>query len=78
MIGRKGFKCYGVPDVPLLSPLNDHLEGLIELGSNESLTTPHAVDSAIEKVGTTKIPLLYQLNSRYVYLFFSRRFVETR
>ncbi|KAA0063778.1 hypothetical protein E5676_scaffold178G00370 [Cucumis melo var. makuwa] len=31
------------------SPLNDHLEGLIKLGSDESLMGPHAVDSAFEE-----------------------------
>ncbi|KAA0054196.1 hypothetical protein E5676_scaffold45G001140 [Cucumis melo var. makuwa] len=32
--------------------------GLIELGNDESLKGPHAVDSAIEKVGTLKTPVL--------------------
>ncbi|KAA0043323.1 hypothetical protein E6C27_scaffold110G002340 [Cucumis melo var. makuwa] len=36
------------------SPLNNHLEGLIEPDSDESLTGPHAVDSAFEEVGTSK------------------------
>ncbi|KAA0040966.1 hypothetical protein E5676_scaffold708G00170 [Cucumis melo var. makuwa] len=44
-------------DVPPLSPLNNHLEDLIELGSDESLTGPHEVDSAIEEVGTSKTPV---------------------
>ena len=39
------------------SPLNDHLEGLIEPDSDESLTGPHAVDSAFEEVGTSKTPV---------------------
>ncbi|KAA0035658.1 hypothetical protein E5676_scaffold455G00890 [Cucumis melo var. makuwa] len=39
-----------VPNVSPLSPLNAHLEGLIELGSDESLTGPHAIDSTIEEV----------------------------
>ncbi|KAA0044959.1 hypothetical protein E6C27_scaffold74G002650 [Cucumis melo var. makuwa] len=39
------------------SPLNNHLEGLIELGSDESLTGPHVVDSAFEEVGTSKTPV---------------------
>ncbi|KAA0059015.1 hypothetical protein E6C27_scaffold233G00350 [Cucumis melo var. makuwa] len=38
-----------VPDVPPLSPLNDHLEGLIDLSNDESLMGPHAVDSTIEE-----------------------------
>ncbi|KAA0054832.1 hypothetical protein E5676_scaffold1142G00430 [Cucumis melo var. makuwa] len=38
------------------SHLNNHLEGLIELGSDESLTGSHAVDSAIKEVGTSKTP----------------------
>ena len=37
--------------------LNNHLEGLIALGSDESLTGPHTVDSAIEEVGTSKTPV---------------------
>uniref|UniRef100_A0A9I9EI94 Uncharacterized protein n=1 Tax=Cucumis melo TaxID=3656 RepID=A0A9I9EI94_CUCME len=49
-----GSSALGVSDVPPLSPLNDHLEGLIELGNNESLTESHAVDSAFEEVGTSK------------------------
>ncbi|KAA0060611.1 hypothetical protein E6C27_scaffold22G004890 [Cucumis melo var. makuwa] len=39
------------------SPLNDHLEGLIEPDSDESLTGPHAVDSTFEEVGTSKTPV---------------------
>ncbi|KAA0053995.1 hypothetical protein E5676_scaffold480G00680 [Cucumis melo var. makuwa] len=39
------------------SSLNNHLEGLIELGSDESLTEPHTVDSTIEEVGTLKTPV---------------------
>ncbi|KAA0025448.1 hypothetical protein E5676_scaffold68G00270 [Cucumis melo var. makuwa] len=50
----RGLSALGVPDVPPLSPLNDHLEGLIELDSDESLTGPHAVDSVFEEVGTSK------------------------
>ncbi|KAA0055866.1 hypothetical protein E5676_scaffold943G00620 [Cucumis melo var. makuwa] len=53
----RGLSALGVPDVPLLSPLNDHLEGLIELGSDKSLMGPHAVDSTFEKVGTLKTPV---------------------
>ncbi|KAA0060401.1 hypothetical protein E5676_scaffold318G001510 [Cucumis melo var. makuwa] len=53
----RGLSTLGVLDVPLLSPLDDHLEGLIELGSDESLTGPHAVDSAFEEVGTSKTPV---------------------
>ncbi|TYK08186.1 hypothetical protein E5676_scaffold886G00810 [Cucumis melo var. makuwa] len=53
----RGLSALGVPDVPPLSPLNDHLEGLIELDSDESLTGPHAVDSAFEEVGTSKTPV---------------------
>ncbi|KAA0059891.1 hypothetical protein E5676_scaffold184G001020 [Cucumis melo var. makuwa] len=56
----RGSSALGVPDIPLLSPLNDHLEGLIELGSDESLTGPHAVDSVIEEVGTSKTPVSKQ------------------
>ncbi|KAA0053372.1 hypothetical protein E6C27_scaffold428G00290 [Cucumis melo var. makuwa] len=37
------------------SPLNDHLEGLIELGSDESLTKPHVVDSTIGEVDKMKV-----------------------
>ncbi|TYK15844.1 hypothetical protein E5676_scaffold637G00190 [Cucumis melo var. makuwa] len=48
--GERDLSVIGVPD----SPLNDHLEGLIELGSDESLTEPHAVDSTIGEVGTSK------------------------
>ncbi|TYK03498.1 hypothetical protein E5676_scaffold121G001190 [Cucumis melo var. makuwa] len=44
-----------------LSPFNTHLEGLIELGSDESLMGPHAVDSAIEEVGTSKTPISKQV-----------------
>ncbi|KAA0063068.1 hypothetical protein E6C27_scaffold468G001850 [Cucumis melo var. makuwa] len=36
------------------SSLNTHLEGLIELDNDESLMGPHAVDSAIEEIGTSK------------------------
>ncbi|KAA0053996.1 hypothetical protein E5676_scaffold480G00690 [Cucumis melo var. makuwa] len=39
------------------SPLNNHLEGLIALGSDESLIGPHTLDSAIEEVGTSKTPV---------------------
>ncbi|KAA0034034.1 hypothetical protein E6C27_scaffold65G00180 [Cucumis melo var. makuwa] len=39
-----------------VSALNAHLEGLIELDNDESLTGPHAVDSA-KKVGTLKTPV---------------------
>ena len=39
------------------SPLNNHPEGLIELGSDESLTGPHVVGSVIEEVGTSKTPV---------------------
>ncbi|KAA0048242.1 hypothetical protein E5676_scaffold265G001590 [Cucumis melo var. makuwa] len=53
----KSSSALGVPDVPSLSPLNDHLEGLIELDSNESLMGPHEVDSTIEEVGTSKTPV---------------------
>ncbi|KAA0057575.1 hypothetical protein E6C27_scaffold497G00470 [Cucumis melo var. makuwa] len=49
----RGLSALEVPDVPPLSPLNDHLEGLIEPDSDESLTGPHAVDSAFEEVGTS-------------------------
>ncbi|TYK01669.1 hypothetical protein E5676_scaffold517G00020 [Cucumis melo var. makuwa] len=34
-----------------------NVPGLIELGSDESLTRPHAIDSAIEEVGTSKTPV---------------------
>ncbi|KAA0050333.1 hypothetical protein E6C27_scaffold88G00590 [Cucumis melo var. makuwa] len=53
----RGLSALEVPDVPPLSPLNDHLEGLIEPESDESLTGPHAVDSAFEEVGTSKTPV---------------------
>ncbi|KAA0047546.1 hypothetical protein E6C27_scaffold2963G00230 [Cucumis melo var. makuwa] len=53
----RGLTALEVPDVPPLSPLNDHLEGLIEPDSDESLTGPHAVDSAFEEVGTSKTPV---------------------
>ncbi|TYK16513.1 hypothetical protein E5676_scaffold21G003220 [Cucumis melo var. makuwa] len=53
----RGLSALGVPDVPPLSPLNNHLEGLIELGSDEFLTGPHVVDSAFEEVGTSKTPV---------------------
>ncbi|TYK19639.1 hypothetical protein E5676_scaffold242G00260 [Cucumis melo var. makuwa] len=53
----RGLSALEVPDVPPLSPLNDHLEGLIEPDSDESLTGPHAVDSAFEEVGTSKTPV---------------------
>ncbi|KAA0054406.1 hypothetical protein E5676_scaffold2750G00310 [Cucumis melo var. makuwa] len=49
----RGLSALGVPD----SPLNDCLEGLIELGSDESLTGPYAVDSVIEEVGTLNTPV---------------------
>ncbi|KAA0062878.1 hypothetical protein E6C27_scaffold4427G00080 [Cucumis melo var. makuwa] len=52
-----GSSALGVPDVPPLSPLNDHLEGLIELDSDECLTGPHAVNSTFEEVGTSKTPV---------------------
>ncbi|TYK18946.1 hypothetical protein E5676_scaffold418G00300 [Cucumis melo var. makuwa] len=51
---ERGLSALEVPDVPPLSPLNDHLEGLIEPDSDEYLTGPHAVDSAFEEVGTSK------------------------
>ncbi|TYK03059.1 hypothetical protein E5676_scaffold46G001590 [Cucumis melo var. makuwa] len=50
----RGSSALRVPDVPPLSPLNDHLEGLIELDSDESLMGPHVVDSTIKEVGTSK------------------------
>ncbi|TYK18070.1 hypothetical protein E5676_scaffold306G004010 [Cucumis melo var. makuwa] len=50
----RGLSALAVPDVPPLSPLNDHLEGLIEPDSDESLTGPHSVDSTFEEVGTSK------------------------
>ncbi|XP_050941456.1 uncharacterized protein LOC127149659 [Cucumis melo] len=53
----RGLSALEVPDVPPLSPLNDHLEGLIEPDSDESLTGPHAVDSAFEEVGTSRTPV---------------------
>ncbi|KAA0057699.1 hypothetical protein E5676_scaffold970G00390 [Cucumis melo var. makuwa] len=53
----RGLSALIVPDVPPLSPLNDHLEGLIALDSDESLMGPHAVDSAFEEVGTSKTPV---------------------
>ncbi|TYK03767.1 hypothetical protein E5676_scaffold863G001500 [Cucumis melo var. makuwa] len=53
----RGLSALEVPDVPSLSPLNDHLEGLIEPDSDESLMGPHAVDSAFEEVGTSKTPV---------------------
>ena len=37
--------------------MNDHLEGLIGPDSDESLTGPHAVDSAFEEVGTSRTPV---------------------
>ncbi|KAA0052877.1 hypothetical protein E5676_scaffold186G001530 [Cucumis melo var. makuwa] len=52
----KGSSALGVPDVSPLSPLNAHFKGLIELGSDESLMGPYAVDSTIEEVGTSKTP----------------------
>ncbi|TYK06377.1 hypothetical protein E5676_scaffold163G00690 [Cucumis melo var. makuwa] len=39
------------------SPLNDQLEGLIELGNDESFTGPHVVYSSFEEVGTSKPPV---------------------
>ncbi|KAA0031667.1 putative mitochondrial protein [Cucumis melo var. makuwa] len=39
------------------SPLNAHLEGLVELDNDESLAGPHVVDSTIERVGTSKTPV---------------------
>ncbi|KAA0055892.1 hypothetical protein E6C27_scaffold438G00100 [Cucumis melo var. makuwa] len=53
----RGLSALEVPDVPPLSPLNDHLEGLIEPDNDESLMGPHAVDSAFEEVGTSKTPV---------------------
>ncbi|KAA0052363.1 hypothetical protein E6C27_scaffold207G002060 [Cucumis melo var. makuwa] len=53
----RGLSALEVPDVPPLSPLNDRLEGLIEPDSDESLTGPHAVDSAFEEVGTSRTPV---------------------
>ncbi|KAA0066963.1 putative mitochondrial protein [Cucumis melo var. makuwa] len=53
----RGLSALEVPDVPPLSPLNDHLEGLIALDRDESLTGPHAVDSAFKEVGTSKTPV---------------------
>ncbi|KAA0034815.1 hypothetical protein E6C27_scaffold213G00490 [Cucumis melo var. makuwa] len=53
----RGLSALEVLDVPPLSPLNDHLEGLIGPDSDESLTGPHAVDSAFEEVGTSKTPV---------------------
>ncbi|KAA0066539.1 hypothetical protein E6C27_scaffold25G001000 [Cucumis melo var. makuwa] len=53
----RGSSALGVPNFLLLSPLNNHLEGLIELGSDESLMGPHAVDLTIEEVGTSKTPI---------------------
>ncbi|TYK00336.1 hypothetical protein E5676_scaffold1923G00140 [Cucumis melo var. makuwa] len=53
----RGLSALEVFDVPPLSPLNDHLEGLIGPDSDESLTGPHAVDSAFEEVGTSKTPV---------------------
>ncbi|KAA0054388.1 hypothetical protein E5676_scaffold2750G00050 [Cucumis melo var. makuwa] len=50
----RGSSAFGVPNVPPLSPLNAHLEGLVELDSDKSLTGPYAVDSTIEGVGTLK------------------------
>ncbi|KAA0066641.1 hypothetical protein E6C27_scaffold979G00660 [Cucumis melo var. makuwa] len=38
-------------------PLNAHLEGLVELDNNESLTRPHVVDLTIEGVGTSETPV---------------------
>ncbi|KAA0060431.1 hypothetical protein E5676_scaffold119G00140 [Cucumis melo var. makuwa] len=52
-----GSSALGVPNVPPLSPLNAHVEGLVELDSDESLTGPHVVDSAIEGIGTSKTPV---------------------
>ncbi|TYJ98307.1 hypothetical protein E5676_scaffold232G00230 [Cucumis melo var. makuwa] len=46
---RRGSSALGVPNVPPLSPLNSYLDGFIKLDSDESLTEPHAVDSAIEE-----------------------------
>ncbi|KAA0054204.1 hypothetical protein E5676_scaffold45G001090 [Cucumis melo var. makuwa] len=53
----RGLSALEVPDVPPLSPLNDHLEGFIEPDSDESLKGPYAVDSAFEEVGTSKTPV---------------------
>ncbi|TYK04516.1 putative mitochondrial protein [Cucumis melo var. makuwa] len=53
----RGLSALEVPDVPPLSPLNDHLEGLVEPVSDESLTGLHAVDSVFEEVGTSKTPV---------------------
>ncbi|XP_050940540.1 uncharacterized protein LOC127149464 [Cucumis melo] len=57
----------GVPDVPPLSPLNHHLEGLIE-----QLIRP------LRKLVPRRLLPLNQPNSPYVHLLFSRRFVEAR
>ncbi|KAA0059873.1 putative mitochondrial protein [Cucumis melo var. makuwa] len=75
-LDEKGSSALGVPNIPPLSPLNDHLEGLIELASNESLTGSHAVDSVFEEVGTRRLSPLNQPNSPYVHLLFPRRFIE--
>ncbi|KAA0037262.1 hypothetical protein E5676_scaffold702G00070 [Cucumis melo var. makuwa] len=53
----RGSSALRVPNVPPLLPLNTHLEGLVELDNDESLTGPHAVDSTIEGVGTSKTPI---------------------
>ncbi|KAA0043403.1 hypothetical protein E6C27_scaffold1639G00020 [Cucumis melo var. makuwa] len=45
----RGSSALGVPNVPPLSPLNSHLDGFIELDSDESLMGSHAVDSAMEE-----------------------------
>uniref|UniRef100_A0A9I9E518 Uncharacterized protein n=1 Tax=Cucumis melo TaxID=3656 RepID=A0A9I9E518_CUCME len=45
---QRGSSALGVPNIPPLSPLNAHLEGLVELDNDESLTGPHVVDSTIE------------------------------
>ncbi|KAA0026264.1 hypothetical protein E5676_scaffold343G00100 [Cucumis melo var. makuwa] len=53
----RGSSALEVLDVPPLLPLNAHLKGLIELDNDESLTGPHAVNSTIEEVGTSKTPI---------------------
>ena len=40
----------------LQSPLDDHLEGLMDVGSDELLTGPHMADTTIEEVGILKTP----------------------
>ncbi|KGN44065.1 hypothetical protein Csa_015484 [Cucumis sativus] len=53
---ERGSSAMRIPNVPPLSPLDHHLEGLVDVDSDESLTGPHMADTTIEKVGILKTP----------------------